>query len=152
MSSRPSVLFVCVHNAGKSQIAAAIMRQFAGGQVDVRSAGTDPDACVHGASAAAVAELGADMAGQVPTRLTTSMLTEADRVVVLGIEARVDAVSGMRAPIETWVIPDPAERGIHDLERLRLMRDDIAGRVRTLLEQMTARSSSGHVDVPSETS
>ena len=67
--SKPTVLFVCVHNAGKSQMAAAIMRQFGGGLLDVRSAGTDPDAQVHDLSAVAVAELGADMSDQVPTRL-----------------------------------------------------------------------------------
>lgn len=89
MSARPSVLFVCVHNAGKSQMAAAIMRQLAGGLVEVRSAGTEPDAQVHDLSAIVVAELGADMSDKVPTRLAPSMLTAADRVVVLGTEARV---------------------------------------------------------------
>ena len=136
--SKPTVLFVCVHNAGKSQMAAAIMRQFGGGLLDVRSAGTDPDAQVHDLSAVAVAELGADMSDQVPIRLEPGMLTAADRVIVLGNEARVDAVEGMRIPIETWVIHDPADEGIDGLERVRLMRDDIAERVRGLLQAMTA--------------
>lgn len=138
MSSRPSVLFVCVHNAGKSQMAAAIMRQMSGGLVDVRSAGTHPDPQVHDVSAIAVAELGADMSYQVPTRLQQSMLTDADRVIVLGEEARVIAFPGMCAPIDTWVIPDPAERGIDGLERVRLMRDDIAERVRALLTELNS--------------
>ena len=77
--SKPTVLFVCVHNAGKSQMAAAIMRQFGGGLLDVRSAGTDPDAQVHDLSAVAVAELGADMSDQVPIRLEPGMLTAAAR-------------------------------------------------------------------------
>lgn len=135
--ARPIVLFVCVHNAGKSQMAAAIMQQLAGGLVDVRSAGTDPDAQVHDLSAIAVAELGADMSNQVPTRLEPRMLTAADRIIVLGDEARVDAVEGMRAPIETWLIPDPADQGIDGLQRVRLMRDDIAERVRKLMQAMT---------------
>ena len=139
MSARPSVLFVCVHNAGKSQMAAAIMRQLAGGLVEVRSAGTEPDAQVHDLSAIVVAELGADMSHTVPTRLAPSMLTAADRVVVLGTEARVVAVSGMVAPIETWVIPDPAAQGIGALTRVRMMRDDIADRVQTLLEELTGQ-------------
>jgi arsenate-mycothiol transferase len=65
------------------------------------------------------------------------MLTDADRVVILGDEARVTAVPGMRAPIDTWVIPDPADRGIDGLDRVRLMRDDIAERVQALLSEMT---------------
>ena len=137
--SKPTVLFVCVHNAGKSQMAAAIMRQLAGELVDVRSAGTDPDAQVHDLSAIAVAELGADMSDQVPTRLVEpGMLTTADRIIVLGNEAGVDAVEGMRVPIETWLIHDPADEGIDGLERVRLMRDDMAERVRGLLQAMTA--------------
>ncbi len=130
------MLFVCVHNAGKSQMAAAIMRSLAGGRVEVRSAGTQPDLVVHDLSAVAVAELGADMSDQVPTRLRRSMLTDADRVVVLGTEARVSAVPGMVAPIETWVIPDPAEQGVDGLQRVRLMRDDIAVRVHALLAEL----------------
>lgn len=137
VEAKPGVLFVCVHNAGKSQMAAAIMRQLAGGLVDVRSAGTEPDAQVHDLSASAVAELGADMSDQVPTRLEPGMLTAADRIIVLGNEARVDAVEGMQAPIETWLIRDPADQGIDGLQRVRLMRDDIAKRVRNLLQAMT---------------
>lgn len=140
MTQRPSVLFVCVHNAGKSQMAAALMRLLAGGLVEVRSAGTQPDPHVHDVSAEAVAELGADMSDQVPTRLQTSMLSDADRVVVLGNEAKVAAVPGMRASIDTWVIPDPADRGIDGLERVRLMRDDIAQRVRALLTELTGQT------------
>jgi len=141
VSSRPVVLFVCVHNAGKSQMAAAIMRQLADDLVDVRSAGTHPDAHVHDLSAMAVAEIGADMSHAVPTHLVPSMLTAADRVIVLGTEARVSALPDMRAPIDTWVIPDPAERGIDGLDRVRLMRDDIADRVRALIAEVTAPGS-----------
>lgn len=133
----PTVLFLCVHNAGKSQMAAAIMRHIAGGRIDVRSAGTNPDAEIHGLSADAVAELGADMRSQVPTRLLPPMLVEADRIVVLGTEAVVEPVPGMRAAVETWVIPDPADQGIDGLERVRLMRDDIAVRVSALVDQIT---------------
>lgn len=141
MTDRPRVLFVCVHNAGKSQMAAAIMRHWAGELVDVQSAGTQPHPQVHDVSAVAVAELGADMSGQVPTQLQTFMLADADRVIVLGTEAEVPAVPGMRTAIETWVIPDPAERGIDGLDRVRLMRDDIAVRVRALSTELTGGSS-----------
>ena len=99
--------------------------------------GTQPDPQVHDVSAEAVAELGADMSNQVPTQLQTFMLANADRVIVLGNEAQVAAVPGMRAPIETWVIPDPSDRGIDGIERVRLMRDDIAARVQTLLSELT---------------
>lgn len=105
MSARPSVLFVCVHNAGKSQMAAAIMRQLAGGLVEVRSAGTEPDAQVHDLSAIVVAELGADMSHKVPARLAPSMLTaaragvEAVRLAAApAAPARHAAVSGAGRP------------------------------------------------------
>ena len=137
-SARASVLFVCVHNAGKSQMAAALMRLVAGDRVDVHSAGTHPDAEVHDLSAAAVAELGADMSREVPKPLDPALLAAVDRVVVLGDEARLEPVPGMRAPVMRWLIDDPAERGIEGLERVRLMRDDIAARVRSLAAELAA--------------
>lgn len=129
VTPNPSVLFVCVHNAGKSQMAAALMRHLAGDRIDVHSAGTQPDAEVHDLSAQAVAELGADMSGQTPTALDPALMLAVDRVVVLGAEAQVEPVPGMRAPLTRWLIDDPAEREIQGLERVRLMRDDIAARV-----------------------
>ena len=133
---KPSVLFVCVHNAGKSQMAAALTRRLAGDRVEVRSAGTMPDAVVHDLSGQAVAELGADMSGAIPTLLDRSLLLATDRVIVLGLEADVEPLPGMRAPLVRWLIEDPAARGIGGLERVRLMRDDIDARVRSLLAEM----------------
>ncbi len=135
---KPSVLFVCVHNAGKSQMAAAMTRQFAGDRLEVHSAGTQPDAEIHDLSAQAVAELGADMSDQVPTALNPALMTAADRVVILGEEAQVDPVPGMRAPVRRWLIADPAERGIEGMERVRLMRDDIHARVQALVGELLA--------------
>lgn len=139
MTRRPSVLFVCVHNAGKSQMAAALMRQIAGDRIDVYSAGTHPDTEVHDLSAQAVAELGASMADQVPTALDPALMRAVDRVIVLGAEAELPAVPGLRAPLTRWLIDDPAERGIDGLDRVRLMRDDIAARVRTLAQELAPR-------------
>lgn len=137
---KPSVLFVCVHNAGKSQMAAALMRQLAGDRVEVRSAGTQPDDEVHDLSAQAVAEVGASMTGQRPTPVDPTMLAAVDRVIVLGAEAVVEPVPGMRAPLTTWIIDDPADRGIEGLDRVRIMRDDIADKIQTLADELTAPS------------
>ena len=80
------------------------------------------------------------MSGQTPTALNPALMLAVDRVVVLGAEAEVEPVPGMRA-LTRWLIDDPAERGIQGLERVRLMRDDIAARVRTLAEELAAGAS-----------
>ena len=128
--ARPSVLFVCVKNGGKSQIAAALMRRLGG--VDVYSAGTAPGAALNAESEAAVAEVGASMSGEVPRPIDPEVLAGVDRVVVLGAEAVVDPVEGMRGPIETWITDEPSLRGIGGMDRMRLVRDDIANRVERL--------------------
>lgn len=128
--ARPSVLFVCVKNGGKSQIAAALMRRLGG--VDVFSAGTAPGSALNAESEAAVAEVGASMSGEVPRPIDPTVLAGVDRVVVLGEEAVVDPVEGMRGPIETWITDEPSLRGIGGMDRMRLVRDDIAARVERL--------------------
>lgn len=138
MNGVPSVLFVCVHNAGKSQMAAALMRHVAGDRLDVHSAGTQPDAEVHDLSAQAVAELGANMSDQVPLLVDPALMAAVDQVVVLGAEAQVERIEGMHAPLVRWLIDDPAERGIEGLDRVRLMRDDILVTVRALADEMLA--------------
>lgn len=138
MNGVPSVLFVCVHNAGKSQMAAALMRHVAGDRLDVHSAGTQPDAEVHDLSAQAVAELGANMSDQVPLLVDPALMAAVDQVVVLGAEAQVERIEGMHAPLVRWLIDDPAERGIEGLDRVRLMRDDILVKVRALADEMLA--------------
>jgi arsenate-mycothiol transferase len=136
MVERPSVLFVCVRNGGKSQMAAALLRHLAGDRVEVRSAGTSPGADVNALSAQAVAEVGASMDGQVPTLLDPALLTWADIVVVLGAEAVVEPAPGMRASIRVWETDEPSARGIDGLERMRLVRDDIDARVHALYDEL----------------
>ena len=128
----PSVLFVCVKNAGKSQMAAALMRQIAGGSVDVHSAGTAPGTALNALSAASVAEVGASMDGEHPKPIDPELLRAVDRVVVIGDEAVVEPVPGMAGTIETWKIDEPTERGIEGEERMHLVRDELAERVRRL--------------------
>jgi arsenate-mycothiol transferase len=124
------VLFVCVRNGGKSQMAAGLMRQAAGDAVAVDSAGTAPGTAVNALSAQALAEVGVDITGQTPKAVTTDLLRTADLVVVLGREAAVDRVDGTRVVV--WETDEPSERGIEGLERMRLVRDDIAARTRAL--------------------
>jgi len=129
-SPRASVLFVCRKNGGKSQLAAALMRDLAGDQVAVVSAGTTPGSELNAQSVASLAELGIDLGDEHPKAVTDQMVREADVVVVLGQEARVDEVPGTR--FETWVTDEPSERGIEGMERMRLVRDDIRARVAEL--------------------
>ena len=127
---KPSVLFVCVKNAGKSQMAAGLMRQLTGDTVDVHSAGTRPGAGVNAISAEALAEVGVDITGEKPKPIDAQLLHDVDIVVTLGREARVDAVGGTR--FENWDTDEPSERGIDGIERMRLVRDDVAARVQEL--------------------
>jgi protein-tyrosine-phosphatase len=136
-TARPSVLFVCAKNGGKSQMAAALMEHHAAGAVQVHSAGTRPGEKTNALSAQVVAEAGADMSGGHPKPIDPALLARVDRVIVLGDEARVDPVEGMAGTIETWHTDEPSARGIEGIERMRLVRDDIDARVRTLLNALT---------------
>ena len=131
----PSVLFVCVKNAGKSPMAAALMRQAAGDAVAVDSAGTAPGTAVNALSALVLAEGGVDITGHQPKPVTDELLRAADLIVVLGREARVEPVAGTR--VVTWETDEPSDRGIDGIERMRLVRDDIATRVRDLTAPTT---------------
>lgn len=131
-----SVLFVCVKNAGKSQMAAALMRRIGGDAVEVHSAGTRPGSDVNALSAAALAELGIDITDQTPRPIDPALLRTVDVVVTLGREAHVEAVDGTR--FETWDTDEPSERGIDGIARMRLVRDDIARRVDDLLRRMSS--------------
>ncbi len=128
------VLFVCVRNGGKSQMAAALMRQHAGAGLEVDSAGTDPGTKLNAQSVQALAEAGADMSDQTPKALTPDMIAGADLVVVLGGEAHVEPVAG--TPVITWETDEPSTRGIEGMQRMRLIRDDITGRVRELIQEL----------------
>lgn len=140
--NRPSALFVCVKNGGKSQMAAALMRHLAGDAVEVHSAGTRPGSAVNALSAEAVAELGADMSDQMPRALDSEILRRADRVIVLGDEAQVEPVEGMTGAIEVWRTDEPSHRGIEGLDRMRLVRDDINQRVTTLIGELLPKENS----------
>jgi arsenate-mycothiol transferase len=131
----PSVLFVCVKNGGKSQMAAGLMRKAAGDAVQVHSAGTNPGSAVNGLSAQALSEVGVDITGETPTLVHPQLVRDVDVVVILGREAHIDAVAGTQ--FENWDTDEPSERGI---ERMRLVRDDIATRVADLLNRMRSPS------------
>lgn len=134
MSTTPSVLFVCVKNGGKSQMAAGLLRQAAPGTVMVDSAGTKPGSTVNALSAQVLAEVGVDITGQTPKAITPGMIATADLVVTLGREAHVDPVEGTR--FENWDTDEPSERGIDGIERMRLVRDDITARVAALVDEL----------------
>ena len=135
---RPSVLFVCVKNGGKSQMAAALARSIAGDAVEVHSAGTEPAVGrgMNAESVAALAEVGADMSGGTTKGVDDEVMRRADRVVVLGTAARLGPVDEMRASIEVWETDEPSARGIEGAERMALIRDDIAARVDALWAEL----------------
>ena len=137
-----TVLFVCKSNRGKSQMAEALLRAIGGdGAVEIHSAGTRP-ALGEGPnpeSVASLAEIGVDMAGGVATPVDDDVMRRADVVVVLGTAARLEPVDGMRGPIEVWETVEPNDQGIEGAERMALIRDDIAARVRSLIDSLTTR-------------
>ncbi|RFA14988.1 phosphatase [Subtercola boreus] len=130
----PRVVFVCQRNAGKSQMAAALLRDLAGETVDVVSAGTNPGPALNAQSVESLAEVGVTVGDEHPKALTTAMVDGADIVVVLGAEAVVDEVPGTR--FERWITDEPSERGIGGMERMRLLRDDIRARVEDLARRL----------------
>ena len=132
--SRPSVLFVCVKNGGKSQMAAGLMRKAARDTVEVYSAGTKPGTAVNALSAESLLEVGVDITGETPKLIDPQLVRDVDLVVTLGREARVDPVDGTR--FENWDTIEPSERGIDGIERMRLVRDDITARVNQLAAQL----------------
>lgn len=131
MSEVPgSVLFVCSRNGGKSPMAEGLARAFAPGATFV-SAGTAPGESLNGESVAALAEVGVDISEHVPQQVTDEMIAAADVVVVLGEQADVQTHDG--TPVVRWVLDEPSDRGVDGMERMRLVRDEIAERVRGLL-------------------
>ncbi|MEJ2863749.1 arsenate reductase/protein-tyrosine-phosphatase family protein [Actinomycetospora flava] len=128
---RPEVLFVCVHNAGRSQMAAALLDLHAAGAVRVRSAGSAPADEVNPAVRAAMDEVGIDLSQQVPTRLATDDVDAADVVVTMGCGDACPVFPGKR--YLDWELPDPAGRGV---DEVRPIRDEIDRRVRELLTEL----------------
>lgn len=138
-----SVLFVCVKNAGKSQMAAALLRHHAeetGRDVQVHSAGTQPGSTVNQLCVEVIAETGADMSAKLPQPIDAALLGRVDRVIIVGGEAHIKPVTEMKATIETWQTVEPSHRGIDGLERMRLIRDDIDHRVKNLLREISILS------------
>src|SRR5215211_8877350 len=128
----PEVLFVCVHNAGRSQMAAALLERHAGGRVQVRSAGSSPADELNPSVVRAMAELGIDLSEERPKRLTDEAVREADAVVTMGCGDACPVFPGKR--YLDWELPDPAGR---TLEEVRPIRDEIDRRVRRLLDELT---------------
>ncbi|MFG1668985.1 arsenate reductase ArsC [Streptomyces sp. Y7] len=133
MSDKPSVLFVCVHNAGRSQMAAAWLTHLAGDRVEVRSAGSDPGAGVNPAAVAAMAEVGIDISAETPKMLTVDAVKESDVCVTMGCGDTCPVFPGKR--YLDWQLEDPAGQGV---EAVRPIRDEIERRVRTLLTELDA--------------
>ena len=130
-SDVPEVLFVCVQNAGRSQMAAALLDDAARGRVQVRSAGSDPAERIHPQVVEALAELDLDVSKEFPKPMADEMVRAADAVITMGCGDACPIYPGKR--YEDWEIEDPA--GL-DLEGVRRVRDEIRGRVETLLEQL----------------
>ena len=134
-----AVLFVCARNGGKSQMAAGLMRA-AAPDIAVDSAGTDPGTKLNAQSVASLAEVGVDISGGAPKPVTAALLADADVVVTLGSEARIDENLMAAAPgtaFETWETDEPSARGIEGMDRTRLVRDDIAARVTDLAGRLS---------------
>ena len=131
MADVPEVLFMCTHNAGRSQMAAALLASQAGGAVRVTSAGSDPAEQVNPAVAAAMAEVGVDISREVPKRLGNGQAEAADIVITMGCGDACPVFPGKRYLV--WELPDPAGLTV---EQVRPIRDDIAARVDALLKEL----------------
>ena len=134
IDDRPSVLFVCVHNAGRSQMAAAYLNQLGAGRIEVRSAGSAPADQVNPAAVAAMAEDGIDMSAEVPKILTDAAVRASDVVITMGCGDTCPTFPGKR--YEDWELDDPAGRGI---DAVRPIRDAIKLRVTRLLAGLDNR-------------
>jgi protein-tyrosine-phosphatase len=131
MTDIPEVLFVCTHNAGRSQMAAALLDREAAGRVRVTSSGTQPADEVNPAVAEAMAEIGIDIARQIPRRLSTGQVEAADIVITMGCGDACPVYPGKR--YLDWDLPDPAGLSVAEV---RPIRDEIRDRVANLIEQL----------------
>ena len=138
MTSRPSVLFVCVHNAGRSQMAAGFLAHLAGDAIEVRSAGSAPAETINSAAVAAMAEVGIDISDRSPTMLTPDALESSDVVITMGCGDACPVFPGVS--YRDWALPDPAGKGI---EAVRPIRDEIRTRVEKLISELVAAGTRG---------
>lgn len=129
--TRPTVLFVCVHNAGRSQMAAGYARALSGGAVEVRSGGSEPGTAINPVAIEAMREEGIDISEAMPQLLQTDDVRAADAVITMGCGDACPIFPGKR--YEDWELEDPAGK---DLETVRRVRDDIKARVRRLLAEL----------------
>jgi arsenate reductase len=127
----PTVLFVCVHNAGRSQMAAGYLQALAGDRVDVRSAGSEPGERINAMAVAVMAEEGIDIAGNTPSILTVDDVRESDVVITMGCGDACPIFPGKR--YEDWQLDDPAGQPI---DVVRVIRDDIKARIRGLIAEL----------------
>ena len=130
-SSKPSVLFVCVHNAGRSQMAAGWLRHLAGDRIEVRSAGSMPAEQINPVAVEAMAEAGIDITAEEPKVLTTEAVQDSDVVITMGCGDACPFFPGKR--YEDWKLDDPAGQGI---EAVRPIRDEIRSRIETLISEL----------------
>ena len=131
------MLFVCVHNAGRSQMAAALLDHLAAGRVRVRSAGSQPAEALNPTVVEAMAEAGLDLSGRLPSRLTDEAVRAADVVVTMGCGDACPVYPGRR--YLDWALPDPAGQPLPEVRRIR---DEIDRRVRRLLDELVAGAGS----------
>jgi protein-tyrosine-phosphatase len=131
MSEKPSVLFVCVHNAGRSQMAAAYLNHLSQGRIEVRSAGSEPAEKVNPAAVEAMLEEGIDIRSEIPKILTTEAVKDSDVVITMGCGDTCPIFPGKR--YEDWELEDPAGKGV---EAVRPIRDQIKGRIQGLISEL----------------
>ena len=138
MTATPQVLFVCVHNAGRSQMAAALLNRYAAGRVEVRSAGSAPADTINPAVREAMAEVGIDISAERPKLLTTDAVEASDVVITMGCGDACPIFPGKR--YLDWELTDPAGKGV---DAVRPIRDEIDVRVRGLLDELGVAPTSG---------
>jgi arsenate reductase (thioredoxin) len=136
VTNKPRVLFVCVHNAGRSQMAAALLSRMAGDRIEVRSAGTEPADEINPVAVAAMAELGIDIATTAPKILTRDAVRTSDVVITMGCGDACPYFPG--ASYRDWKLPDPADQ---PLSTVRAVRDEIADRVRALIAELLSTAT-----------
>jgi arsenate reductase len=134
-TAAPTVLFVCIHNAGRSQMAAGYMRELSGGTVQVRSGGSEPGDQINPVAIQAMAEEGIDISQAVPQLMTTEQVKDSDVVITMGCGDVCPIFPGKR--YEDWELTDPKGKG---LDEVRPIRDDIKGRVQKLLAELQPAS------------
>src|SRR5690606_23698129 len=135
-AAKPTVLFVCVHNAGRSQMAAGYLRALAGDRIEVLSAGSEPKDQVNPVAIEAMAEEGIDIASNTPKILTVEAVKESDAVITMGCGDACPIFPGKR--YEDWELADPAGQGI---ESVRAIRNDIRARVERLVAELLPESA-----------